>query len=243
MAFRQSISGVLGVFLGAAMLAPSAVADEARPPEARLAQIRSHPGGLGYDQWVARWWQWALETPTAVNPIVDQTGQNCDQGQVGGVWFLGGTFDGSAATRACTLPSDTALFFPLVNQFSGAFLNDPPEQRTEEFLRSQVDCGEPAELLRLEIDGVELMDLDQLFVQSVLFDVGLPEDNVFGADEATVPELLLSPSASAGYHVFLFPLSPGHHVVRWEASWCDVSQDVTYRLKVLDDRKRRKLTT
>ena len=243
MKFRASTASILGILLGAAMLGPPAVADEARPPEARLAQIRSHPGGLGYDQWVARWWQWALETPAAVNPILDPTGEDCEEGQVGGVWFLGGTFDGSAVTRVCTLPRDTALFFPLVNLFYGAFLNDPPEQRTEEFIRSQVDCGEPAETLQLQIDGASVIDLDQLFVRSILFDVGLPEDNVLGVDESIVPELLLSPSASAGYHVFLFPLSPGHHVVRWEASWCDVSQDVTYRLKVLDDRKRRKLTT
>ena len=108
----------------------------------RRGSLRSDriPGGLGYDEWVARWWQWALETPAGVNAILDQTGEDCDEGRIGGVWFLGGTSDGSAVTRACTLPSDTAVFFPLVNLFYGAFLNDPPEQRTEEFIRSQVDC-------------------------------------------------------------------------------------------------------
>jgi hypothetical protein len=233
---------ILGLLFGAGMLVAPAGADRPKPPEPRIAQIRSHPGGLGYAEWVARWWQWALETPARVNPILDRTGENCAEGQVGGVWFLGGTFDGSQVARSCTIPGGLALFFPLVNQFHGAFLNDPPDQRTEEFIRSQVDCGEPAEQLRLSIDGVEVQNLDQLFVESVLFDVGLPEDNVFGANAGVVPELLLSPSVAAGYHVFLFPLPPGHHVVRWQASWCDVAQDVTYRLKVLAGSGRQRLT-
>jgi hypothetical protein len=233
MMLRKFGTLILGFLFVAGVLVAPAGADRAEPPEPRIAQIRSHPGGLGYAEWVARWWQWALETPASVNPVLDRTGENCAEGQVDGVWFLGGTIDGSPVARRCTIPGGAALFFPLVNRFHGAFLNDPPEQRTEEFIRSQVDCGEPAEQLRLSIDGVDVQNLDQLFVESVLFDVGLPEDNVFGADASVVPELLLSPSVAAGYHVFLFSLPPGHHEVRWQASWCDVAQDVIYRVKVL----------
>ena len=39
-----------------------------------------------------------------------------------------------------------SLFFPLINNFYGAFLNDPPETRTEEFVRAAGSCTEPAQI-------------------------------------------------------------------------------------------------
>lgn len=207
---------------------------EAAPP-LRIAPVQSHPGGQSYEHWAAEWWQWALETPASVNPILDDTGEHCQEGQIGHVWFLGGDFvgDGSPVTRTCEIPSGTALFFPLVNLFYGAFLDDPEETRTEQFIREQVDCGEPANQLLLTLDGRQATGLERFFVESVIFDVRLPDDNVFdvlfGID---LPETLLSPSVSAGYYVFLHPLPPGEYTLHWEASWCGFVQDVTYTLEV-----------
>src|ERR1700736_2743901 len=62
----------------------------------------SKPYGLSYGGWSARWWQWLLPIPPALNPNLDTTGVNCAQGQAGPVWFLAGTFGGSA-TRTCTV--------------------------------------------------------------------------------------------------------------------------------------------
>jgi hypothetical protein len=231
MATRMRYGAICGL-MGVVLLAAPAMADDTKAPQVRIAQVHSHPGGLTYGEWAVRWWQWVLETPARVNPIVDQTGSDCDEGQLGAVWFLAGTIGSGAVSRECTPPTDAALFFPLVNQFYGAFLNDPSEQRTEEFIRSQVDCGEPADLLLLELDGKAIDKLDRLFVESIGFDVGLPEDNLFGADGSTVPELRLSPSVSAGYDVFLFPLPEGRHRLRWQASWCSIEQDVTYDLTI-----------
>ncbi len=55
-----------------------------------------------------------------------------------------------------------------------------------------------------------------------------------GLDETTIPELLLSPSAEQGYYLFLYPLSPGKHTIRWVASGCfpGLFQDITYNLTV-----------
>jgi hypothetical protein len=36
--------------------------------------------------------------------------------------------------------------------------------------------------------------------------------------QTRIPELLLSPSAEQGYYLFLYPLSPGKHTIRWVAS-------------------------
>src|SRR5271154_1846886 len=69
---------------------------------------------------------------------------------------------------------------------------------------------------------------------SPIFNAQMPPENFFGLDEATVPELLLSPSAEQGYYLFLYPLSPGPHRIRWVASGCtpDGFQDITYNLTV-----------
>lgn len=210
-------------------------------PAPRIAQPGSHPDGRTYGEWAARWWQWALETPLVdpddpeSHPLTDPTGRYCNVGQLGYVWFLAGTPGSGEVQRTCEVPRDTALFFPLFNQFSGAFLSDPEEQRTEAFLREQVACAlEPPERLRLEIDGTEVADPEQFLVESGLFDVQLPEDNVLGVGEDVVPELVLSPAVTAGAYVFLFPLPPGEHTVHWEAlsEACDIEQDVTYHLRV-----------
>jgi hypothetical protein len=118
--------------------------------------------------------------------------------------------------------------------FFGAFLSDPPEQRTEEFLRAQVTCDNV--VLLAEIDGTEVNNPLQYFEESPLFDVQLPEDNVFGVGEDVIPELLLSPSVDAGYYLFLRPLPPGEHTIHWEASqscpFGNFAQEVMYHITV-----------
>jgi hypothetical protein len=137
-------------------------------------------------------------------------------------------------------PEGKALFFPLINNFFGAFLNDPLEQRTEEFVREQADCEFPVKLFA-EIDGVEIRRLRRFFTgksgsQSPLFNVQLPPGNIFGAGEDVIPELVLSPSAEEGFYLFVKPLSLGEHMVRWVAEGCqeaDFVQDITYFLTIV----------
>ncbi len=209
---------------------PNIVAGGANP---RIAPIQSHPQGKTYSGWAVKWWQWVLATPADVNPI---GGGDCSGGQTGHVWFLFGSFDNTAVVeRACTVPSGTALFFPLINAGFFAFLNDPPETRTEEYLRAQVDCSVPS-VLEAEIDGIAVKNPFQYFEQSPLFDVQLPVDNIFGYTPEQVPELLFSPSVDEGYYLFLQPLPLGEHEIHWKASWTcpfgDFSLDATYSITV-----------
>ena len=74
------------------------------------------------EQLSAEWWQWVLSIPTPVNPQTDTTGQNAIVGQRGSVWFLAGVFGGGTATRTCSVPEGTALFFPVLN---GVGINTP----------------------------------------------------------------------------------------------------------------------
>jgi hypothetical protein len=125
--------------------------------------------------------------------------------------------------------------------------------RTEEFLREDARCTVAAEI-SVEIDGFKVARPTRFFTgasgsQSPIFNVQLPPENLVGAvpvasgsaDEIVVPELVLSPSAEQGYYLFVRPLSPGTHTIRWIASGCTTlelegtvnSQDITYNLKVV----------
>ena len=153
------------------------------------------------------------------------------------VWFLAGSSSTDPVVRACEIPAATSLFFPLINTGYGAFLNDPPETRTEEFVRQAGSCEGPAQI-SVWIDGFTVPKPLRFFTgasgsPSPLFNVQLPPGNLFGADETMVPELVLSPTAEQGYYLFVRPLSPGTHTIRWIASGCGFPQDITYHLTVV----------
>lgn len=225
-----------------AVQAPSAFARGADVTPG-IAPIQSHPNGRTYGEWAAEWWKWAFGVPASVNPGLMAGEVDCgvmqgaflDGPKKGRVWFLVGAFGGGQVFRSCDIPTGTAIFFPLINAFFGAFLNDPPGQRTEEFLREQVDCE--ANTLFAQIDGVEVKNPFQYLTQGPLFDVQLPEDNIAGLSSDDAPELLLSPSAQQGYYLFLRPLPPGEHTIHWMAQWMcfgrSFSENVTYQLNVV----------
>jgi hypothetical protein len=202
-----------------------------------IAPPQSHPHGKSYSEWAAAWWQWILGIPVSINPGLDLTGEHCAVNQLEHVWFLAGSFSPGVVVRECTIPSGTALLFPLFTSGWFAFLNDPPEQTTEEFIRGQVTCVEGADIPLVEIDGLPVEDPTRYLEKSVVFRAVLPEDNLFGATEAQIPELTLFPSVDEGFYLFLNPLPPGPHTIRWQsrAEACGFAEigDITYHLTVV----------
>jgi len=53
--------------------------------------IESHPYGLSYPEWTAKWWQWVFSIPIENNPIKDDMNRSYELNQSGPVWFLAGT--------------------------------------------------------------------------------------------------------------------------------------------------------
>jgi len=208
-------------------------------PGSLIAPIRTEPGGQTYGRWAVEWMQWAQGTPAATNPISDLTGESCSQRQVGDVWFLAGSwYNAGHVERSCEIPAGKSLFFPLINGGYGAFLNDPPDTRTEEFVRKAAACTVPAQI-SVWIDDFKVPRPLQYFTGksgslSPLFNLQLPPGNLFSDDTAVIPELLLSPSAEQGYYLFVQPLPPGKHTIRWVATGCqpNASQDIIWHLRV-----------
>ena len=188
------------------------------------------PYGHTYGEWAAQWWQWALGQPAATNPVLDPTGADCAQGQQGPVWFLAGSFGSDPITRTCTVPSGAALLFPVINLGYFAFSDDPPEQRTEEFVRAQVAAAAGATNLTASVDGVPVADIASYYEQSPLFSVTLPAGNLFGLPEGFV----LDPSVDAGYYLMVSPPTAGEHTIHFAATIPSIgfSVDVSYRITV-----------
>jgi hypothetical protein len=185
----------------------------------------------------ADWWQWALSIPKSINPLLDQTGENCMVGQRDVVWFLAGTFFGGSATRACSVPEDKTLFFPITNL---SFFNSPNlcGQGNQSFTAAQERAAikpiiDAVKALSVTVDGTDVKKTLLRRVQSQVFDVVLPDDNIFTPDFAPCPAGIYSPTVDDGYYVSLGPLTPGTHTIHFHGEDALGIHDVTYTLDVV----------
>jgi hypothetical protein len=195
---------------------------------------------LADSQLSAEWWQWALSIPPSENPQLDTTGENCMVGQRGSVWFLAGTFGGGSATRTCAVPEDKLLFFPVINFVNIDTPNvcgqGPASFSVKELRAFSAAFIDGATNLSVEVDGKPIRNLHR--VQSKVFEVALPEDNVFDAPctgLGNVPVGIYSPAVDDGFYVQLNPLKVGDHTLHFHAENPGVGfvQDVTYDLTVV----------
>ena|SRR6266851_4713522 len=84
----------------------------ARNPNPGVLPPNSHPHGLMYGEWSARWWQYAVSVPGVDGKDVFD---GCPAEPSGHVWFLEGTTAVPPPTRSCTVPSGRMILFPIIN--------------------------------------------------------------------------------------------------------------------------------
>jgi hypothetical protein len=86
------------------------------------------------------------------------------------------------------------------------------------------------QIVTVELDGQPITDVRR--VQSKVFWVALPEDNLFDQFcKNKTPAGVYSPAVDDGYHVRLGPLPVGEHTLRFETTGA-ISQNITYALTV-----------
>jgi hypothetical protein len=197
-----------------------------------------------FKQLTAEWWQWALSIPTPVNPQLDATGDNGVVGQRGSVWFLAGAFDGfqgGTVTRTLSVPEGKALFFPVINDIeinTPGVCGSPPNNVSVRELRDTAASHISGAInLSVTLDGKTIKDLRR--VKSEVFEVALPEDNVFDSPCAGLGGVkagIYSPAVDEGFYVLLDPLSVGPpHTLHFHAENPSqaVFEDITYILNVM----------
>jgi hypothetical protein len=139
---------------------------------------------------------------------------------------------GSSWLRGALIPSGRSLFFPIINNSWFTFSTDTDQ--SEGNARMQARCTD-ARIDVVSIDGVKVQNSLRFFTgvsgsRSPLFNAVVPSDNLFGLNAGD----LTGPDAEQGYYLFVRPLPPGSHTIRWIASGCTPggAQDVTYHLTV-----------
>ncbi len=184
----------------------------------------SKPYGKSWEEWTEEWWKWILSIPRRDNPGygIDPTSSQSN----GNVFFLAGTFGGSAR-RIVNIPSNKALFFPIIN-FTTSYAEDFSLKDDEQMLaEARKDIDDIIEK-KLVIDGVQHGDIEKYRIPSKPFKLHFPDDNVFGARPGPTT------GVSDGYWIFLEPLPVGHHKI-WTLGSCSSGRtkvDVTYDLHI-----------
>ena len=171
--------------------------------------LDSKPYGSTYGQWAANWWNWITSIPQDNNPVGDETGEKCAVGQKGPVFFLPGT-SGGKLERTCTVPTGKALFLVILD--AECSKTEFPKLNTEEeFLKCAEDLNEGA-TVSASVDGVKIKDLEKYRVESPMFNMTFPSNNIFG--QKAGPTV----AKSDGWYVILEPLSPGTHDISFSGS-------------------------
>jgi len=169
----------------------------------------SKPYNLTYGEWTAKWWQWGYSIPKNINPAYDNTGKNCAEGQNGPVWFLAGTY-GHPVERACTIPADKGILFPILNS-ECSFAEFPKLKTLSELRMCAKTIQDQATTLFASVDGLPIRHLQEYRIQSPPFDFTLPQNNILGMPANTTTQAIAD-----GNWVFLKPLSPGIHKIMFK---------------------------
>ena len=202
-------------------------------PSNALADAELKVLGKTIGEWSVKWWQWALAIPASTNPML---GGDCEQGQQGPVWFLAGVWGGGTAERSCTVPKGKYILFSIANVI---WIQTPEDDKLEPHCKGNETCWRqhandflPPSIggeLEATLDGNPIIfnpNTPIIRSQSPVFTASFPPDNVFGL---ALSQLTGRPIVSDGFWVMLPPLSPGVHILHFEAG---DAQNVTYTLTV-----------
>lgn len=227
---------VLLAFITAAMLIMAVPLTALAAPGATSTAVQSaaHNHVRDYSALAARWWKWGLSQPTSTNPLKDETGAQCANQQTGDVWFLAGVFNTSGtATRSCAVPAGKDLFFPLINVVD---IESQADHHTPAYVRGLVasaDVKNNSSNLTVTFDGQAIGPDVAQYEESPIFEVTLPDDNIF-----TAPGGLYEPCADAGYYALIKNPVPGQHTLNFTGTFAGVpglegfSINMTYNLTI-----------
>jgi hypothetical protein len=168
-----------------------------------------------YAELSARWWQWLLSIPAAVNPNLDATGANCAVGQYDDAWFLAGAFASGQYTRQCTIPAGKPIFLPLVN----VIVFKPLGSETLVDLRQQAAAFiDGIDVLECTLDGAACFEDPAAFrVRSPTFTVMAPPKGIVPAGQLKAPGNT-DPIVSDGYWLLIPPPYEGAHTIKLKAA-------------------------
>jgi hypothetical protein len=187
----------------------------------------STPFGIGYDDWVSKWWNWHVSMSKDTHPRENNEPSRCASNQEGDVWFLADILQGKEE-RSCTIPEGRAILVPLL---TGACWDDntDPELKTDQGLLKCAKEGDEYSVVSAQLNGVQLKNLQDYRVHTTPFNLTIPEgNNVVESLPGTFRAI------ADGYFIFLEPLTRGNYELQLKTSVANpVTPDYNYAAEVL----------
>ena len=179
-----------------------------------LYSVDSKPFGINYSEWFGKYWQWLLSVPAADFPVNDPTGTKCSLHQIDpNVWFMAQPLDGSAQIK-CFIPYGKAIFVPILKGECD-YMSDS-RLKTEPDLRECAYSGIRGALMQAEINGIKVENIQNLSVESPIFNLTISPDNIYGGGPSGDTQ-----AVAVGYALFFKPLPPGEYFIHVSASVLD----------------------
>jgi len=220
---RVFVPSVLALFMWA--LTPATVQGQGNI-NPRIHPPLSKPYGQSYSQWAATYWQWLLSFPADESPATEQGEVHYGAAnQSGPVWILESGNSG-VLERNLHLPPGKSLLFSITGAEADT-LGFPGF--SEQDLRDQVAApfNDFTILTLAEVDGIPIQNVDLYMVTSPLFDINLPDPNLFGEPSGA------GKAMAKGWFFILAPLSKGQHTLRVAyhvVEFPEADGDTTYHL-------------
>lgn len=203
----------------------------------RIAIPTAEVLGTSIKDWTENWWTWGLQAQNDTNPLTDPTGDNADVNNDGPVFFVAGTF-GGPAERSFSVPEDTPLLIPVLNNIALVFDTDMPGEADRLLAQWEPTVGN----LFATIDGVPVNNVESYFVKTDYFTPGSPQsgsllDTVLDPFNLPATEDLY-PSRASGWWLMIEGLTPGQHTISYGGTFEDngtpKTVSVTDHIKVTD---------
>jgi hypothetical protein len=168
------------------------------------------PFSRRWEKWVTMWYSWMISIPKKENPCLDETGISCSINQNDrNVWFLAGTFGNTVPIRRkCTIPLGRAILFPLLVK-EDSFAEDSDLKTEPELVKRAKDATDKLLYMEATLDGERIEHPEKYRVQSEVFDLKFPDDNVYDVSSG------ITRSVCDGFWLFIKPLESGEHVLRF----------------------------
>jgi hypothetical protein len=122
-----------------------------------LYDTDSTPFNLSRPEWLTKFWNWTASISESVHPRNDETGERCGVAQNGPVWFLDAPVGEGSISRTvtCKIPSDKAVFIPLLTGEC-----DYSEEKTDEDVTKCAKEGNDGGIIELSVDGKRLISIN-----------------------------------------------------------------------------------
>jgi hypothetical protein len=142
------------------------------------------------------------------NPCIDKTGRSSSEKQEdSNVWFLAGTFGNiNIIRRNVMIPIGRSILFPILVK-EDSFAEDNDLTNESELIMRCRQASDKVLNMEARIDGQSIQNLENYRVQTGVFEIKLPENNVY--DLAPGP----TKSVCDGFWIFLKPLNAGKHTI------------------------------